>query len=195
VPEDDAEEDAENAPEERVTALDVLNVIRKYSSQAPRSDAIAPEDECDELEEDDSDADEESEDDAEEDAENELEELVTSASSKSTSRTDAACPTSSKSTSRSDTTACSASPRTSRGYRHKLFQQWHYIQTIAVELRPLPLALPHPRKHCRETLFAAKIRMTGRLPTAPIARRYPHLQRARPLNRQVLNDRNRMPTA
>jgi hypothetical protein len=109
------EDDAENAPEERVTALDVLNVIRKYSSQAPRSDAIAPEDECDELEKDDSDADEEPEDDAEEDAENELEELVTSASSKSTSRTDAACPTSSKSTSRSDTTACSASPRTSRG--------------------------------------------------------------------------------
>jgi hypothetical protein len=114
VPEDDAEDDAEadadDAPEERVTALDVLNVIRKYSNQALRSDAIAPEDECDELEDDHSDADKESEDDAEEDAENELEELVTSASSKSTSRTDAACPTSSKSTSRSDTAACAASP-------------------------------------------------------------------------------------
>jgi hypothetical protein len=111
VPEDDAEQDAEqdaeNALEQRVTALDVLNVIRKYSNQALPSDAIAPEDECDELEDDDSDA--------EEDAENALEELVTSASSKLTSRTDAACPTSSKSTSRSDTTACAASPRTSRG--------------------------------------------------------------------------------
>ena len=129
-PEKDPEEDEENAPEERVTALDVLNVIRKYSNQAPRSDATAcakssaqassvTEDEYDELEDDDSDADEESEEDseddaedAEEDAENALEEFVTSlsTSSKSTSRSDTACPTSSKSTSRSDTTACAASP-------------------------------------------------------------------------------------
>ena len=36
-PENDPEEDEENPPEERVTALDVLNVIRKYSNQAPRS--------------------------------------------------------------------------------------------------------------------------------------------------------------
>ena len=36
-PEHDAEEDAENELEERVTALDVLNVIRKYSNQAPRA--------------------------------------------------------------------------------------------------------------------------------------------------------------
>jgi hypothetical protein len=71
-PEGDAEENADNASEERVTALDVLNVIRKYSNQAPRSDAIAPEDECDELEDDHSDA--------EEDAENALEEFVTSLS-------------------------------------------------------------------------------------------------------------------
>src|SRR5579864_380342 len=61
-PEDDAAEDADNAPEERVTALDVLNVIRKYSDQASQSDATAPEDECDELEDDDSDADEEEDD-------------------------------------------------------------------------------------------------------------------------------------
>ena len=127
---EESEEDEENAPEERVTALDVLNVIRKYSNQAPRSDATAcakssaqassvTEDEYDELEDDDSDADEESEEDseddaedAEEDAENALEEFVTSlsTSSKSTSRSDTACPTSSKSTSRSDTTACAASP-------------------------------------------------------------------------------------
>ena len=111
VPGDDAEEDADNAPEERVTALDVLNVIRKYANQASQSDATAcakspaqalnvTEDEYDELEDDDSYADEEPEDDAEEDAENELEELVTS------------CPTSSKSKSmsRSNTTACAASP-------------------------------------------------------------------------------------
>ena len=50
--EDDAGEDADNAPEEHVTALDVLNVIRKYANQASRSDAIVPEDECDELEDD-----------------------------------------------------------------------------------------------------------------------------------------------
>jgi hypothetical protein len=45
VPEDDAEddteEDADKALEQRVTALDVLNVIRKYSNQASQSDAIA----------------------------------------------------------------------------------------------------------------------------------------------------------
>jgi hypothetical protein len=39
--EDDAEEDADNAPEERVTALDVLNVIRKYANQASQGDATA----------------------------------------------------------------------------------------------------------------------------------------------------------
>ncbi|HXP68084.1 MAG TPA: hypothetical protein VOA88_02270 [Candidatus Dormibacteraeota bacterium] len=38
---DESEEDADNAPEKRVTALDVLNVIRKYSNQALRSDATA----------------------------------------------------------------------------------------------------------------------------------------------------------
>ena len=133
-PEKDPEEDEENPPEERVTALDVLNVIRKYSNQAPRSDATAcaasprpsigspaqassvTEDEYDELEDDDSDADEEPEEDAEEeseeDAENALEEFVTSVStsSKSLSRSETACPTSSKSTSRSDT-ACSTSSK------------------------------------------------------------------------------------
>jgi hypothetical protein len=39
---EESEENEENAPEERVTALDVLNVIRKYSNQAPRNDAIPP---------------------------------------------------------------------------------------------------------------------------------------------------------
>ena len=104
-PEDDVQEDAENAPEERVTALDVLNVIRKYSNQAPRSDATArakspeqaldvTEDEYADPEDDDSDANEESE----EEAENALEECVISLS------------TSSKSMSRSDTTACATPP-------------------------------------------------------------------------------------
>jgi hypothetical protein len=78
--EDDAEEDADNAPEERVTALDVLHVIRKYANQASRSDATAPED-------DDSGADEESEEgaenDAEEDAENALEQALASVSTES----------------------------------------------------------------------------------------------------------------
>jgi hypothetical protein len=108
--EEDSEEDAENALEERVTALDVVNVIRKYSNQALRSDATAPEDECDELEDDDSD--EESEEESEEDAENALEEFVTSfsISSKSSSPNSTACSTSSKSPSRSDTTACADSP-------------------------------------------------------------------------------------
>jgi hypothetical protein len=108
--EDDAEEDEENALEERVTASDVLDVIRKYSNQASRNDAtfcaVSPaqavnvtEDEYgdpenDDIDDDDSDADEESE----EAAENELEELVASLS------------TSSKSLSRSDTTACAGPP-------------------------------------------------------------------------------------
>ncbi len=77
-PGDDAEEDAENAPEERVTALDVLNLIRRYANQASRSAATTPEDECDELEDDDSDA--ESEEESEEDAENALEEALASVS-------------------------------------------------------------------------------------------------------------------
>ena len=123
---EEPKQDEENPPEERVTALDVLNVIRKYSNQAPRSDATTcakssaqassvTEDEYDELEDDDADADEESEEDAEndaeEDAENQLEEFVTSlsTSSKSTSHNNTACSTSSKSTSRSDTTTCADS--------------------------------------------------------------------------------------
>ena len=106
--------------EERVTASDVLNVIRKYANQASRSDAttcasspaqavdVRNSDDDFDDDPDDSEADEESE----EDAENELEELVTSlsTSSKSLSPSDTACPTSSKSTSRSDTTACAAPP-------------------------------------------------------------------------------------
>src|ERR1700757_714420 len=40
-PEDEAEESADNAPEKRVTALDVLNIIRKYSNQATQSGAAA----------------------------------------------------------------------------------------------------------------------------------------------------------
>jgi hypothetical protein len=96
--EEDAEEDADNAPVERVPALDVLNVVRKYANQASRSDATAPEDECDEPEDDDSDSDEESEEESEEDAEIALEGFVTSFS------------TSSKSPSHSDATACAAPP-------------------------------------------------------------------------------------
>ena len=125
---DEEPEDEEDALEERVTALDVLNVIRKYSNQAPRSDATScakssaqassvTEDEYDKLEDDDSDADEESEEGSEEgseeDAENALEEFVTSlsTSSKSSSPSDnTACSTSPKSTSRSDTTACAVPP-------------------------------------------------------------------------------------
>ena len=147
---DESEEDQEqeNAPEERVTASDVLDVFRKYAVQPSRNDATAAEDEYDELEDDDSDTDEASEEDAEEGAENELKELVTASdvlnvvrkyanqasrsdattaddqseeaaeneleklvtsrltSSKSASRSNAACPTSSKSPSHSDTTAC-----------------------------------------------------------------------------------------
>jgi hypothetical protein len=117
---EESEEDAENALEEHVTASDVLDVVRKYSNHASRSDATAcaassaqalnaPEDEYDEREDGDSDADEQSE----EDAENELEELVTSLSisPKSPSHSDnTACSTSSKSMSHSDTTACAVPP-------------------------------------------------------------------------------------
>jgi len=114
-PEDDAEENEDNAPEERVTALDVLNVIRKYSSQAPRSDATASpvppkikspsdatfcaappaqavsvtSDDYDELD-DDPDGDEPDDDsdaveESEDDAENELEEALASVSTSSKS--------------------------------------------------------------------------------------------------------------
>ena len=38
-----------------------------------------------------------------------------------------------------------------------------------VAVRPSPLAQPHPRKHRRETSFAAKIQKPGRFPTAPLA--------------------------
>jgi hypothetical protein len=108
--EEDSEEDADNSPEERVTALDVLNLVRRYANQASRSDATTPEDDCDELEDDDSD--EESEEESEEDAENALEEVVTSfsTSSKSPSPNSTASSTSSKSPSHSDTTACAAPP-------------------------------------------------------------------------------------
>src|SRR5579864_326503 len=115
-PEDDAEEDsaedANNALEQRVTALDVLNVIRKYANQASRSDATAPEDDCDELDDNDADSDEESEEESEEDAENALEEFVTSfsTSSKSPSPNSTASSISSKSPSRTDATACAAPP-------------------------------------------------------------------------------------
>jgi hypothetical protein len=58
-------------------------------------------------------------------------------------------------------------------------------RTLTVSKRP-PLALFHPRKPRRETLFAAKIRMTGRPPTAPLA---PLYQR----NRPPLKNRSRTP--
>jgi hypothetical protein len=125
--EDDAEE-ADNAPEERVTALDVLNVIRKYANQALRSDvtscAASPaqaanvtSDDYDELDDeldDDPDGDEPDDDaheESEEEAENALEEFVTSfsASSKSPSPNNAPRSASSEPTSRSDATACSTS--------------------------------------------------------------------------------------
>src|SRR5580704_4990687 len=45
-------------------------------------------------------------------------------------------------------------------------------RTPKVSKRP-PRAQLRPRKPCRETLFAARIRVTGRLQTAPIARLAP----------------------
>ena len=129
-PEDDGEPDADNAPEERVTALDVLNVIRKYSNQASRSDATASSvspkiksrnnatfcaappaqavsvtsDDNDELDGDpDSDEpDDDSDAESEEDAENELEEALAAVSTSASA--------SSKTRSRSDATACAVSP-------------------------------------------------------------------------------------
>ncbi len=199
--EENAEEDEENAPEERVTALDVLNVFRKYGVQASRNDATAAEDEYDEPEDDDSDADADSDDDdeSEEDAENEFEELVTASDvlnvvrkyANQASRSDATDAadeseedaeneleklvtsrlTSSKSPSPSDTDCLSQTP-----------------SKIRRRAATLPLALTHPRKPCRETLFAARIRMTGRFLTAPIAPR--HL-----CNRLFLQNRSRTPTA
>jgi hypothetical protein len=127
-PGEESEENEDNVPEEQVTALDVLDVIRKYSSQVSRSDATAcsvspkiksrndatscaaspaqavsvTSDDNDELDDDpdsdEPDDDSDADEESEEDAENALGELLTSLS------------TSSKSPSRSDTTACAASP-------------------------------------------------------------------------------------
>ena len=127
-PGEESEENEDNVPEEQVTAYDVLDVIRKYSSQAPRSDATAcsvspkiksrndatscaaspaqavsvTSDDNDELDDDpdsdEPDDDSDADEESEEDAENALGELLTSLS------------TSSKSPSRSDTTACAPSP-------------------------------------------------------------------------------------
>jgi len=129
---DDAEEDADNAPEERVTALDVLNVIRKYSNQAPLSDAtasaVSPKiksrsdaifcaappaqavnvtpDDNDELDDDpdsdEPDDDSDADEESEDDAENELEEALAAVSTSASA--------SSKTRSRSDATACAVSP-------------------------------------------------------------------------------------
>ncbi len=137
---EEPEEDAENAPEERVTASDVLDVFRKYAVQTSRNDATAAEDQYDELEDDDSDDDADSDDDdeSEEDAENEFEELVTASDvlnvvrkyANQTPRSDATAAddeseedaeneleklvtsrlTPSKPMSHSDTTACADSP-------------------------------------------------------------------------------------
>ena len=110
---DESEEDSENAPEERVTAYDVLNVIRKYSNQASHSDATArsaspkikspsdatacaappaqavnvTSDDYDELdddpESDEPDDDSDADEESEDDAENELEEALASVSTES----------------------------------------------------------------------------------------------------------------
>jgi hypothetical protein len=132
VPEDDTEEDADNAPEERVTALDVLDVIRKYSNQALRSDATAcsvspkiksrndatacaappaqaldvTEDEYADPENDAEDDDMDDDSDADEESEEESEEDAENALEEFVTSVS----TSSKSPSRSDTTACAASP-------------------------------------------------------------------------------------
>src|SRR3984957_1533507 len=139
---EDAAEDADNAPEERVTAYDVLNVIRKYSDQASQSDATASSvspkiksrsdatfcaappaqavsvtsDDYDELD-DDSDADEQSED----DAENELEEALAAVSTESDGKDDSDDDpdenddpkNKSDAESLEETPACAASPRPS----------------------------------------------------------------------------------
>ena len=178
-PEKDPEEDEENAREERVTALDVLNVIRKYSNQAPRSDATTcakssaqassvTEDEYDELEDDDSAADEESE----EDAENEQ---------KRTQKT----------------RSKSSQPLSPPLQNHRRAATTPPVPPLPNRRHAatLPLALSHPRKPCRETLFAAKIRMTGRPLTAPIAPPCPDLQGVHPRNRPLLKNRSPTPTA
>ena len=184
------EEDEENPPEERVTALDVLNVIRKYSNQASRSDAHRlrrpghPRKPSTPLKINPTNS-----------------KTMTPTPTRNQKKTqkknrkrtrDEERPLALQSTSRSDTIASPASPQS----------QSHSDNTALLPPLPnrrhaatLPLAQPHPRKHCRETLFAARIRMTGRPPTAPIAPLCPDLQRAHPRNRLPLKNRSRTPTA
>ncbi len=75
-----------------------------------------------------------------------------------------------------------------------LAQPQKIIRKLTVSKRP-PLAQSHPRKPLRETLFAAKIRMTGRPLTAPIAPPCPDLQGVHPRNRPLLKNRSPTPTA
>ena len=133
------EDDAEDAPEERVTAYDVTNIIRKYANQALLSDATtgsasskstspsgatacagspaqasnAPEDDYADPEDDDDPEDEpdnDSDDELEEDAEIELEESINALSTSSKSPSRNDGSVSSKSVSRSDTPTCAAPP-------------------------------------------------------------------------------------
>jgi hypothetical protein len=131
-PEDGTEEDADNAPEERVTALDVLNIIRKYANQASQSDAtpcsVSPkiksrndatacaaspaqaldvtEDEYAERENDAEDDDMDDDSDADEESEDDAEEAAENELLEGITSVS----TSSKSPSHSDTTACAAPP-------------------------------------------------------------------------------------
>jgi len=64
-------------------------------------------------------------------------------------------------------------PRKQLSLRNRLSLKNRFLNLQPVETRPLPLALIHPRKQCRETQFAAIICKAGRNPTAPLAQPHP----------------------
>jgi hypothetical protein len=162
APDEESEENEDNVPEEQVTAYDVLDVIRKYSSQAPRSDATA-------------------------------------------------CSVSPKIKSPSDATSCAASPAQAlsvtgqsgtddRGDEDdpdddpddnalKKESAADSLEETTACAAPPAQALP------RDVIRGQKIRMTGRLPTAPLAQPRPDLQGVHPRNRPPFQNRSRTPTA
>jgi hypothetical protein len=57
--------------------------------------------------------------------------------------------------------------------RNRLSLKNRLLNLQPVAVRPLPLALIHPRKQRHETKFAAIICKVGRSPTTPLAQSYP----------------------
>jgi hypothetical protein len=138
---------------------DVIDIEPEYSNRASRRDALS-------VTEDDPDDDDPDADPDNDGSENETAQAVRSDGDRSSNSKSS----SSGSESPSSYSSCS--------YPRKLSRSCRRIQAVAV--RPLPLALIHPRKQCRETQFAAIIRKVGRCLTTPLAQACPELQGAHP---------------